>query len=813
MKLSGLKYLTISLLLTSSLFVEGAEKHDNLKLWYTSPAKTFQERLPLGNGRLGIMPDGGIQSERIVLNDITMWSGSDKEDPSNPEASKYLPQIRELLLQGKNLEAQNLMYEHFVPLGTGSNYGNGKDASYGCFQMLGNLDIEYFFKNHTGEIANVSDYERGLSLQKAVAYTSFKLDNKKFTREYFVSRSHDLIVIKLTSSEKKNISFKLRLQRPERVSFRNERNKMIMEGNLNSGIKGVKGIGYQTKVEAKLEGGTVLTTDSMMEVKDANTVYIFVSSATSFRNNDYKTQVDKLLQEAEATSYDKLKIAHQKAHALLFNRAVLNLRSETPDLPTDQRILSFQKKDDPSLAALYFSYGRYLLISSTRPGLLPPNLQGLWADSVQTPWNGDYHLNINVQMNHWPVEPSNLSELNSPLIEFTKGLVKSGERTAKVFYNAKGWVAHVIANPWGYTAPGEHPSWGATNTGGAWLCAHLWEHYLYSGDKEYLKDIYPVLKGASEFFLSTMIKEPKHGWLVTAPTSSPENAFYVDESKDPISVCLGPTMDNQLVKELYSNVIQAAEILNIDNDYCIKLKEAYQQLPPHQISKGGYLMEWLEDYKETDIHHRHISHLYGLYPGNQITLTKTPELAEACKATLNRRGDEGTGWSRAWKINFWARLGDGNRAYKLFKSLLNPTFNLSKTEYNGGGTYPNLFCAHPPFQIDGNFGGTSGIAEMLLQSHDGFIEFLPACPDNWSEGSYKGFKSRGGAAVDIEWDNSLIRKARITASFANTFKVKVPRSSVVQVKTTKGKVNYSNREFIELNLKKGEKAELAFKYQ
>lgn len=414
-------------------------------------------------------------------------------------------------------------------------------------------------------------------------------------------------------------------------------------------------------------------------------------------------------------------------------------------------------------------------------------------------------------MNHWPLEQAGLSELYQPLTGLVERLVPSGKETARTFYgnHAQGWVLHMMTNVWNYTAPGEHPSWGATNTGGAWLCAHLWEHYQYTQDIEYLKKIYPILKGASEFFYSTMVREPKHGWLVTAPTSSPENAFFVGDDLTPVSVCMGPTMDVQLLTELYTNVIEAASILECDDDYAAKLREALGKFPPMQISKGGYLQEWLEDYKEQDVHHRHVSHLYGLHPGNLISPDATPELANACRATLNRRGDGGTGWSRAWKINFWARLGNGDRAWALFKSLLQPAVD-PQTKRHGSGTFPNLFCSHPPFQIDGNYGGAAGIGEMLMQSHEGFIHLLPALPKSWHAGNFRGMKARGGLSVDLEWKDGKAVKAILTATVPGNFHIKMPEG-VKQAKTTlNGQGNTYTGKTISLKLAAGDSCALLF---
>lgn len=742
-----------------------------MSIFFDKPAARWEETLPLGNGRLGIMPDGGIEHEYIVLNDITLWSGT-KADYSNPKALKALPEIRKLLFENKNYEAQQLVYETFTCGNKGSNNGQGANSNYGCYQTLGNIKIDYYYPEN---IKFQKDYSRQLDINSAIAYTDISINKIKFHREYFVSRDDDVALIYLKSDKHKMISFDAQLDRPERVTYKTEKNAITMYGQLNDGNEGDKGIKYLSKLSVKNKGGYVQYVDNKIVVRNADEVVLIFSSSTNYNNEDYEKDVDNLLAKVKSKSFNILKKKHIKSYQKLFNRVELNLGEALSDkFPIDKRLDKFQYEDDPQLAALYFQYGRYLMISSTREDLLPPNLQGLWANTIQTPWNGDYHLNINVQMNHWLTETCNLSELHKPLIKLTESLMKSGEKTAKSFYGGEGWTAHMMTNLWGFTAPGEHPSWGATNTGGAWLCLHLWQHYLYTKDEEYLKEIYPFLKGSACFFNSIMVKEPEHGWLVTAPTSSPENSFYLPDGRI-ASVCMGSTMDIQIITELYKSVIEASEILGKDKEFSETLKTTMRDFPPMQISESGYLQEWLKDYKETDIHHRHVSHLFGLYPGNLISKTKTPKLYEACKVTLNRRGDEGTGWSRAWKINFWARLHEGDRAYQLLKNLLTPAIIGDKV---GPGTYSNLFCAHPPFQIDGNLGGTAGIAEMLLQSHDGYIELLPALPGVWKTGYYKGLCAENGAVVDCYWKNGKVTKIIIHSKIGGKYKIKNPNSEI-----------------------------------
>ncbi len=773
-----MRFKVFNFIFLSSLFytfcICAQNNTDNrLLLRYDLPARVWEETLPLGNGRIGMMPDGGVEREHIVLNDISMWSGSTDSEAWNTDALQYLPKIRELLLKGDNASAQELMYQHFQCGGKGSALGKGKDAPYGCFQMLGDLYLNF---RHSDKNP-VKNYHRQLSLDDAVASVSYSKGGINYIREYFASHNDDVMVIHLKASQPKSISFDVQLSRPERGSVTIENASTLrMEGQLNDGHNGANGVRYLTRMQIINRNGKLLSKANGLSLEKVDEAWIIISSSTNLLDKDYKKTVDELLKKAGQKSYNKLLTSHIKAYQQKFDRVKLNLGAQRNDLTTEQRLVDFQKTGDPSFAALYFHFGRYLMISGTRENSLPLNLQGLWANNVQTPWNGDYHLNINVQMNYWPSEVCNLSELHNPLINLTKSLVASGEKTAKVFYGADGWVAHMMTNPWKFTAPGEHASWGATNTGGAWLCQHLWEHYEFSRDITYLKEIYPVLLGAAQFFTSSMISEPKHGWLVTAPSSSPENGFFVGNSDKPVYVCMGPTMDVQLVRELFTNTLAASRILKVeDNPTIFKIKQMLPKLPPMQISDKGYLQEWLEDYKEVEQHHRHVSHLYGLYPSNQISPNTTPALAAAARETLNRRGDGGTGWSRAWKVNFWARLHDGDRAYKLLKNLLQPVLYTDEKLANSGGTYPNLFCAHPPFQIDGNLGGTSGIAEMLVQSHEGYISLLPALPIEWRDGFFKGLRVRGGGEVSAYWKDGQLTNFTLKAHKPNSFRISLPQ--------------------------------------
>ncbi|MFV8466059.1 glycosyl hydrolase family 95 catalytic domain-containing protein [Flavobacterium sp. LB1P62] len=766
-----------------------AQTTGELKLWYDKPAAIWNEALPLGNGRLGAMVFGDPAVERLQINEETIWGGSPNSN-AHPNGLKSLPIVRQLIFDGKYDEAQALTDKEMM-----SKTNNGMP-----YQTFGSAYIS--FPGHQ----KYTNYYRDLNIDNATAKVKYTVNGVEFTREILASFSDQVIVVKLSASQPGNITCNVFMNSPFDKTVPATEGDQIALSGVSGTFEGQKGkVKFQGRIQAKNKGGEVTASNGIISINKADEVTLYISIATNFKNyqditEDEVAKSKAYLAQAITKDFGTIKKAHVAYYQKFFNRVSLDLgTNEIAKQTTDERIRNFSKQFDPQLASLYFQFGRYLLISSSQPGGQPANLQGIWNDMLSPPWESKYTMNINAEMNYWPAELTNLSEMHEPFIQMAKELSVTGQETAKMMYGANGWVLHHNTDIWRITGPVDFATSGMWPSGGAWVCQDLWERYLYTGDKKYLKEIYPIMKGAATFFLDFMVADPKTGFLVVVPSNSPEHEHFGGSGK--ATLAAGTTMDNQLVFDLFSNVIAATKIVSEEGAFAQKLSQALAKMGPMRIGKYGQLQEWMEDWDNPEDKHRHISHLYGLFPSNQISPFKTPELTQAAKTTLAQRGDESTGWSMGWKVNFWARLLDGNHAYKLLQDQLHL---VTPEQRKGGGTYPNMLDAHQPFQIDGNFGCTAGIAEMLMQSQEGAIQLLPALPSVWKDGSVKGLVSRGGFVIDMVWKNNTVSTLKIYSKIGGNCRLRLENtlrgSEGIQIKKAKGK--NPNPLFLDVNVKK-----------